>query len=132
MQSVCWEVTIAIVSFCSYFVSLSIVCNGCCIWQDVSDLFGCDLPVEGGKSVRFAWRDGPLLRALKAGDWILLDEVSTVIQSAIFFSIHCSCCHPCITMRHPDSVCICNHPADANASNTMLADNILTVTYPET
>ena len=43
--------------------------------QDIGDLFGCDLPVEGGKGVRFAWRDGPLLRALKNGDWVLLDEV---------------------------------------------------------
>ena len=44
--------------------------------QDIGDLFGCDLPVEGGRGVRFQWRDGPLLRALKRGDWVLLDEVS--------------------------------------------------------
>ena len=25
--------------------------------------------------MRFAWRDGPLLRALKNGHWVLLDEV---------------------------------------------------------
>ena len=25
--------------------------------------------------MNFAWRDGPLLRALKNGDWVLLDEV---------------------------------------------------------
>jgi midasin len=50
---------------------------------DVSDLFGCDLPVEGGKSVRFAWRDGPLLRALKAGDWVLLDEINLASQSVL-------------------------------------------------
>ena len=43
--------------------------------QDVSDLFGSDLPVEGGRGVKFAWRDGPFLKALKNGDWILLDEV---------------------------------------------------------
>ena len=43
--------------------------------QDVSDLFGSDLPVEGGRGVNFAWRDGPFLKALKNGDWILLDEV---------------------------------------------------------
>ena len=43
--------------------------------QDVSDLFGADLPVEGGQGGQFAWRDGPLLRALKAGHWIVLDEV---------------------------------------------------------
>ncbi len=43
--------------------------------QDISDLFGTDLPVEGGESVQFAWRDGPFLKALRRGDWIVLDEV---------------------------------------------------------
>ena len=44
--------------------------------QDTSDLFGSDLPVEGTKGLKFAWKDGPFLKALKNGDWILLDEVS--------------------------------------------------------
>ena len=43
--------------------------------QDISDLFGSDLPVEGGKKMQFAWRDGLFLKALRNGDWILLDEV---------------------------------------------------------
>ncbi len=43
---------------------------------DISDLFGADLPVEGGNAGEFAWRDGPLLQALRNGYWILLDEVS--------------------------------------------------------
>lgn len=43
--------------------------------QDVTDLFGADLPVEGEEGGRFAWRDGPLLRALKLGHWVMLDEV---------------------------------------------------------
>jgi len=42
---------------------------------DVSDLFGADLPSDRGSSCCFEWRDGPFLRALKKGDWILLDEV---------------------------------------------------------
>ncbi|XP_053447165.1 midasin isoform X2 [Nycticebus coucang] len=42
---------------------------------DITDLFGADLPVEGGKGGEFAWRDGLLLAALKAGHWVLLDEV---------------------------------------------------------
>ena len=41
----------------------------------MTDLFGADLPVEGGEGGMFAWRDGPLLQALKAGHWIVLDEV---------------------------------------------------------
>lgn len=50
---------------------------------DVSDLFGADLPVEGGKGGQFAWRDGPFLRALRAGHWILLDELNLASQSVL-------------------------------------------------
>uniref|UniRef100_A0A8D2KWR3 Midasin n=1 Tax=Varanus komodoensis TaxID=61221 RepID=A0A8D2KWR3_VARKO len=50
---------------------------------DVTDLFGTDLPVEGGKGGEFAWRDGPLLAALKSGDWILLDELNLASQSVL-------------------------------------------------
>lgn len=45
---------------------------------DISDLFGADLPVDGAEGGTFAWRDGPFLKALKEGHWILLDEVITV------------------------------------------------------
>ena len=47
-----------------------------CVQQDISDLFGSDLPVESRKKITFKWKDGPFLKALKKGDWILLDEVS--------------------------------------------------------
>lgn len=78
---------------------------------DVSDLFGSDLPVpdtdqaprgpspsgdgpqgdgsvsqsrrEGG-SARFAWCDGVFLRALKAGKWVLLDELNLATQVGFF------------------------------------------------
>ncbi|KAH0622150.1 hypothetical protein JD844_024188 [Phrynosoma platyrhinos] len=50
---------------------------------DVTDLFGTDLPVEGGKGGEFAWRDGPLLAALKAGQWIVLDELNLASQSVL-------------------------------------------------
>ncbi|XP_078398522.1 midasin [Cetorhinus maximus] len=50
---------------------------------DVTDLFGADLPVEGGKGGEFAWRDGPLLAALKAGHWIVLDELNLASQSVL-------------------------------------------------
>ncbi|XP_015604930.1 midasin [Cephus cinctus] len=50
---------------------------------DVSDLFGADLPVEGGQGGEFAWRDGPFLRALRAGHWILLDELNLASQSVL-------------------------------------------------
>lgn len=77
---------------------------------DVSDLLGADLPVgkvknkgtrgEGGgveamdveddaagdkssPSAAFAWVDGPLLSALKNGDWVLLDELNLAGQSVL-------------------------------------------------
>lgn len=46
-------------------------------------MFGADLPVEGGKSGEFAWRDGPFLRALRSGYWILLDELNLASQSVL-------------------------------------------------
>lgn len=46
-------------------------------------MFGADLPVEGGKAGEFAWRDGPFLRALRAGYWILLDELNLASQSVL-------------------------------------------------
>ncbi|KAK9869491.1 hypothetical protein WA026_003245 [Henosepilachna vigintioctopunctata] len=50
---------------------------------DISDLFGADLPVEGGTGGQFSWRDGPLLQALKQGHWILLDELNLASQSVL-------------------------------------------------
>ncbi|KAK9303268.1 hypothetical protein QLX08_005030 [Tetragonisca angustula] len=50
---------------------------------DISDLFGADLPIEGGKPGEFSWRDGPFLRALRNGDWILLDELNLASQSVL-------------------------------------------------
>lgn len=50
---------------------------------DISDLFGADLPVEGSEGGRFAWRDGPLLQALKHQSWILLDELNLASQSVL-------------------------------------------------
>ncbi|CAH6790218.1 midasin [Phodopus roborovskii] len=50
---------------------------------DITDLFGADLPVEGGKGGEFAWCDGPLLAALKAGHWVVLDELNLASQSVL-------------------------------------------------
>jgi MoxR-like ATPase len=47
------------------------------------DLLGSDLPVEGGTGGEFAWCDGIFLRALKAGDWVLLDELNLASQSVL-------------------------------------------------
>ncbi|XP_053396218.1 midasin-like isoform X2 [Mercenaria mercenaria] len=50
---------------------------------DVTDLFGADLPVEGSEGGVFAWRDGPLLQALKDGSWVVLDELNLASQSVL-------------------------------------------------
>ena len=52
---------------------------------DISDLFGCDLPIEGEDSAgKFAFRDGPLLTALKSDStWILLDELNLASQTVL-------------------------------------------------
>lgn len=43
---------------------------------DMMDLLGADLPASGGQVGHFSWCDGPLLSALTAGDWVLLDELN--------------------------------------------------------
>jgi MoxR-like ATPase len=54
---------------------------------DMSDLMGSDLPnpehaeTTGGSS--FTWCDGVLLRAIKRGDWVLLDELNLASQSVL-------------------------------------------------
>ncbi|CAG8439564.1 5371_t:CDS:10 [Funneliformis mosseae] len=50
---------------------------------DLMDLFGSDLPVEGGGNCEFAWRDAPFLQAMKSGDWVLLDELNLASQSVL-------------------------------------------------
>ncbi|OCB87744.1 P-loop containing nucleoside triphosphate hydrolase protein [Sanghuangporus baumii] len=50
---------------------------------DLVDLFGSDLPINGDSSDAFAWRDAEFLRALKEGDWVLLDEMNLASQSVL-------------------------------------------------
>ncbi|KAF2274496.1 midasin [Westerdykella ornata] len=50
---------------------------------DLMDLFGSDVPVEGGQAGNFTWRDAPFLRAMKNGDWVLLDEMNLASQSVL-------------------------------------------------
>ncbi|KAH6470467.1 midasin [Parastagonospora nodorum] len=50
---------------------------------DLMDLFGSDVPVEGGAAGTFAWRDAPFLKAMKTGDWVLLDEMNLASQSVL-------------------------------------------------
>lgn len=70
--------------------SKSLPSNAFPIAQDISDLFGADLPMEGEGKMQFAWRDGPFLKALRTGDWILLDEVRRVYLSCRPF-LHLLC-----------------------------------------
>jgi len=50
---------------------------------DMMDLLGSDLPVEGGDGASFRWCDGAFLQALKAGHWVLLDELNLASQSVL-------------------------------------------------
>ena len=50
---------------------------------DIMDLFGSDLPVEGGQPGEFAWRNATFLTALQNGDWVLLDEMNLAPQSVL-------------------------------------------------
>ena len=50
---------------------------------DLVDLFGSDLPVEGGGPGEFAWKDAEFLRALQEGHWVLLDEMNLAPQAVL-------------------------------------------------
>lgn len=50
---------------------------------DLVDLFGSDLPVEGGGPGQFAWRDAEFLRAMREGHWVLLDEMNLAPQAIL-------------------------------------------------
>ncbi|EGG02722.1 uncharacterized protein MELLADRAFT_66139 [Melampsora larici-populina 98AG31] len=50
---------------------------------DLLDLFGSDVPVEGGKAGEFAWKDAAFLDALQRGDWVLLDEMNLAPQTVL-------------------------------------------------
>jgi len=58
---------------------------------DISDLMGSDLPYSGendnsdgaSTGASFRWCDGVLLKAIKRGDWVLLDELNLASQSVL-------------------------------------------------
>ena len=50
---------------------------------DLMDLLGSDLPVEGAPPGTYAWVDGAFLAALRAGHWVILDELNLAPQSVL-------------------------------------------------
>lgn len=50
---------------------------------DLIDLFGSDLPVDGGAPGQFAWKSAEFLKALQEGHWILLDEMNLAPQAVL-------------------------------------------------
>jgi midasin len=50
---------------------------------DLIDLFGSDLPIEGGQAGEFQWRDAAFLDAMQKGDWVLLDEMNLASQTVL-------------------------------------------------
>lgn len=49
---------------------------------DLIDLFGADAPAEGEVG-SFAWRDAAFLRAMKRGEWVLLDEMNLALPALL-------------------------------------------------
>ena len=50
---------------------------------DLTDLFGSDVPTEGVEVGHFTWRDAPFLRAMRNGEWVLLDEMNLASQAVL-------------------------------------------------
>ncbi len=50
---------------------------------DIMDLFGSDLPAEGGRPGDFEWKEAGFLRALQLGEWVLLDEMNLAPQAVL-------------------------------------------------
>ncbi|XP_042404787.1 midasin-like [Zingiber officinale] len=50
---------------------------------DMMDLLGSDLPTQKDNGMEFSWSDGILLKALKDGSWVLLDELNLAPQSVL-------------------------------------------------
>lgn len=50
---------------------------------EILDLLGADLPSPDGTTGIFTWADGPLLRALRRGSWVLLDELNLASQAVL-------------------------------------------------
>ena len=51
--------------------------------SDLMELLGADLPVEGAPAGTYAWQDGAFLAALRAGHWVILDELNLAPQSVL-------------------------------------------------
>ena len=51
--------------------------------SDLMELLGADMPVEGAPAGTYAWQDGAFLSALRAGHWVILDELNLAPQSVL-------------------------------------------------
>ena len=50
---------------------------------DITDLLGSDSPAAGEGITSFGWKDAPVLKAMKLGQWVLLDEINLASQSIL-------------------------------------------------
>jgi midasin len=50
---------------------------------EMVDLLGADLPASDGTSGSFEWAPGPLLRAVRSGAWVILDELNLASQAVL-------------------------------------------------
>ena len=47
--------------------------------------------MDGLEGIQFAWKNGPFLKALQSGDWIVLDEVrlqGSIISLLLFVQVY--------------------------------------------
>lgn len=51
--------------------------------SDLFDLFGADVPTDGGAPGEFGWKDAAFLDAMKRGEWVLLDEMNLAPQQVL-------------------------------------------------
>ncbi|KZO97025.1 P-loop containing nucleoside triphosphate hydrolase protein [Calocera viscosa TUFC12733] len=50
---------------------------------ELTDLFGSDLPVEGGQPGEFGWKSAAFLQSMESGGWVLLDEMNLAPQPVL-------------------------------------------------
>lgn len=50
---------------------------------EMADLLGADLPAPDGTAGAFQWAQGPLLRAVRSGAWVILDELNLASQAVL-------------------------------------------------
>lgn len=73
----------ALISAVAILTGNSLVRTNLSEQTDITDLLGSDSPAEGEGIGSFVWKDAPVLKAMKLGQWVLLDEINLASQSIL-------------------------------------------------